>query len=167
MPPVDIVVMLDDDIWLSSIEMLSIVQLAWSYHKPTVVFATYPIRQPRGYEHRDPRLAHYLHDEHVYGGLGCVAMPREVFEWLHTEPLPGEPMVQCGGGASTTAPYRVGPDSEGHWLSEDLYFCARLQAMNMATVLHPVPVRHGSIAANKSYLMLDGSPPPDFLLLSP
>jgi hypothetical protein len=167
MPPVDLVVMLDDDIWLSSMEMLSIAQYAWSFTRPTVVFATYPIRQPKGFEHRDPRLAHYLHDNHVYGGLGCVAMRREVFEWIHTEPLPGEPLVQCGGGASTTAPYRVGPDREGRWLSEDLYFCARLHAMNCTTMLHSVPVRHGSIAATSEYLMLDGSKPPEFLLLSP
>ena len=165
MPPVDVVVMLDDDVWLSALEMLSIVQHAWSYIRPTVVFATYPIRQPRGFEYRDQRLAHYLDGEHVHGGLGCVAMRKEVFEYLHTVPFADEPMVTFGGGASTTAPYRVGPDSRGKWLSEDLYFCARLAAMNVRSVLHSVPLRHGTIAAGKGYMMLDGSAPPDFLLL--
>jgi hypothetical protein len=167
MPPVDVVVMLDDDVWLSTIELLSIVQLAWSYIRPTVVFATYPIRQPKGFELRDQRLAHYLHGDHVHGGLGCVAMRKEVFDYLHTVPFADEPMVTFGGGAATTAPYRVGPDANGKWLSEDLYFCARLEALGLRSVLNSVPVRHGAIAATKSYMMLDGSIPPDFLLLAP
>jgi hypothetical protein len=167
MPPVDVVVMLDDDVWLSGLEMLSIVQHAWTYIRPTVVFATYPIRQPKGYERSDQRLAHYLDGEHVHGGLGCVAMRREVFEYLHTVPFADEPLVTFGGGAATTAPYRVGPDRSGKWLSEDLYFCARLAALDVRSVLHSVPIRHGSIAPCKGFMMLDGSVPPEFLLLSP
>lgn len=168
MPPVDVVVMLDDDVWLSGLEMLSIVQHAWSYIRPTVIFATYPIRQPKGYERSDQRLAHYLNGENVHGGLGCVAMRRELFEYLHVVPFGDEPMVSSGsGGALTTAPYRVGPDQSGKWLSEDLYFCARLAAMNVRSVLHSVPIRHGAIAPCKGFMMLDGSIPPDFLLLAP
>lgn len=179
----DVVVMLDDDVAVSPVAMLSLVSLARAQEPNEqgvrgAVVGTYPVRSQLGHP-VDRRLAHRLIPNcldglfgySVVGGLGCVAMSPDTYQWLHAPRLSGEqPVLGCE--AVNCGPYRVGTTTgldvpSGTWLSEDLFFSYRMAKLGVRTELLPIPLVHRSFRADSSYSMLDGSAPPKELLLEP
>ena len=168
----DVVVMLDSDVHPDPHTLLGVVgRAAYDPHAPLVI-SSYPIRVPPGKEGYDDRLAHYVQDKRVWGGLGCVAMAVERFLQLHLLGVFDEhvldlrqPLVRVTpDGPLSSAPYRVGVYG-GRWLSEDLYFFRHVHQNGVPTVLYPRCSPHGAVKATARFKMLDGSPLAPELLL--
>jgi hypothetical protein len=172
MPPdLDVVVMVDSDVWVGPSVLAGLIARTLIDSLRPAVFATYPIRVPKGQETEDRRTAHYLDEAgDVFGGLGMVAMNASTFRLLHqvyppslreTPLLSPEPLRI----PPSTCPYRVGPFG-GKWLTEDLFFCHWLKLNAVPSVLFPVPARHGGKRVEGDFKMLDGSDLPASLMLS-
>lgn len=168
----DVVVMVDADVRPDPHTLMGLIgRAAYDPHAPVVV-SSYPIRVPPGKEGSDDRLAHYVHDRRVWGGLGCVAMAAERFLQLHLLGAYEEhsldlrqPLVRVTpDGPLSSAPYRVGV-YDGRWLSEDLYFFRHVHRNGVPTVLYPRCSPHGAVKATARFKMLDGSPLAPELLL--
>lgn len=158
MPPnTDVVVMLDDDVRPSPVDLMGIIGRAAFDPTSPVVFSSYALRTPPGLEGNDDRIAHYLlGDSQVWGGLGCVAMTADRFRFVH---LGGaQPLVRVHPRLPhSAAPYRVGVYDD-QWLSEDLYFCRVLHQLRVPTVLYPRCSAHGAVKVTSRFKMLDGAP---------
>lgn len=156
----DVVVMLDDDVRPSPVDLIGLIGwAAYDLHSP-VVFMSYALRLPPGSEGQDARIAHYVSSEWggVVGGLGCVAMTARCFRFLHLNAENEAPLVKTHPSLPpSTAPYRVGV-YDGRWLSEDIYFCRNLLRRGVPSALYPKCAMHGKEKVTRRFSMLDGSP---------
>lgn len=174
----DVVVLLDDDVLVSSVDLLAIV--GQCRQSGEIVVGTYPIRDScEGAERLSPdlRLAHRVNrlpdgDVQIHGGLGCVAFPMPVFRELHgygeivssdgvrvgNLVCPWSEMsVVVPGGNVSTCPYRACVQ-EGQWFTEDLFFFRLVERAGFPTQFYPLVLRHAGQVADSRYRMLDGTP---------
>lgn len=158
MPPdTDVVVMLDDDVRPTPVDLIGIIGRAACDPTQPLVVCSYAIRLPPGKDGQDERIAHYVDPVgRVYGGLGCVAMTASRFRFIHLEGA--QPLVRVHQHAPlSSAPYRVGL-FDGVWLSEDLYFFRTVHMLRIPTVLYPTCAVHGNTRVSRRFKMLDGAP---------
>lgn len=153
----DIVVMLDDDVRPTPVDLIGIIGRAACDPISPVVVCSYALRLPPGKEGQDERIAHYVKDRFIFGGLGCVAMTAARFRFIHLGDGTQQLVKVHPNVPPSTAPYRVGVYADV-WLSEDLYFFRNLHLLGIPAVLYPTCAVHGHTRVSRRFKMLDGAP---------